>query len=170
MRLSSQPTLLPELPIPRDLLAKLGGGLRNAVRFAARAYSFFDGDVPEEIDFDDFAATVRYDLRGAGGRLADRRIRTALSTPRVFDTEDEKSIGILNETADRMSSTINGVPAVRPLIREAPSTGTDAIQAADIAAGVARESIDRNGVRALASKFRRVFVNGIDLHKLMRNS
>jgi hypothetical protein len=39
-----------DLPVPREVLTKLGGGLRNAIRFAARAQSLFDDemlDIPD---------------------------------------------------------------------------------------------------------------------------
>lgn len=156
----------PELPIPREILTKLGGRLRDAIRFAARAQALFDTDVP---DFDDLDTFPEY-ASGLRARVAELRVRKVLSTPRVFDTEDNHSVEVLNETAYRISGSIPGPPALRPLIREATSHGTDAIQAADIAAGIAREIIDRSGVRALAGKFRRIFVNGIDLHKLLRHS
>jgi len=156
----------PDLPVPREVLTKLGGGLRNATRFAARAQSFFDAEVPDIFDVDTFPA----DAPGLRSRLAEMRMRTALATPRIFDTEDKRSVAVLNETADWMSMTVSGPPAMNPLIREASSTGTDPIQAADIAAGTARDIIDKNGVRALAEQFRRIFVNGSDLHNLLRHS
>jgi len=156
-----------DLPIPREVLRKLGGGLRSAVRFEARAHSLFDDetlDIPDPDVFPSFYSP------GFRARLADLRMRTALSTPRVFDIEDNNSVEVLNETADWMSNAIAGPPTLRPLIRELDSASIDAIQAADVAAGIARDIIDRNGVRELAGKFRRVLVNGTDLHSLIRDS
>jgi hypothetical protein len=70
----------PDLPVPREVLTKLGGGLRNATRFAARAQSFFGAEVPDIFDVDTFPA----DAPGLRSRLAEMRMRTALATPRVF--------------------------------------------------------------------------------------
>jgi hypothetical protein len=155
----------PDLPIPREVLTKLGGGVRNAIRFAARAQSLFDAEMPDMLDLEAFPAFYAPGLRA---RLTEWRMRTAMSTPRIFDAEDSNSVEVLNETADWMSSAITGPSPLRPLVREADSARTDAIQAADIAAGAARDIIDRNGIRALAGKFRRIFVNGVDLHKVLR--
>ena len=135
--------------------------------FAARAHSLFDGESWGDIgpfDYDDFADYAP----GLRARVAEMRMRAALSTPRVFDTEDGASVEVLNQTVDTMRVNVTREPVFSPLLREEASTGTDAIQAADVAAGTARDIIDRNGVRALADRFRRVFVNGIDLQKLLR--
>ena len=142
----------PELPVPREVLTKLGGRLRDAIRFAARAHAFFDAEVPDFFDTDAFS----YEVPGLRARAAEFRMRRVLSTPRVFDREDNQCVEVLNETADRISVSIAGPPALRPLIREAPSSGADAIQAADIAAGTARDIIDKNGIRGLAGKFQRI--------------
>jgi len=165
---SLNPFLLqPDLPVPREVLSKLGGGLRNAIRFAARSHSLFDDEmfeVPDPEMYPSFYAP------GYRARLAELRMRTALSTRRVFDKEDSNSVELLNETADWMSTAIPGPPRLRPLISELDSAAIDAIQAADVAAGIAREIIDQSGVRGLADKFRRALVNGIDLDTLIRHS
>lgn len=156
-----------DLPVPREVLTKLGGGLRNAIRFAARAQSLFDDemlDIPDPDVFPSFYAP------GFRARLAELRMRAALSTPRVFDIEDSNSVEVLNETADWMSNAVAGLATLRPLIRELDSASIDAIQAADVAAGIARNIIDGSGVRELAGKFRRVLVNGTDLDRLIRHS
>ena len=165
---SLNPLLLqPDLPVPRKVLTKLGGGLRNALRFAARAQCLFDDEMFELPDPDVFPS---FYAPGFGARLAEMRMRTALATQRVFDKEDNNSVEVLNETADWMSNAIAGPPTLRPLIRELDSAVIDAIQAADVAAGMARDIIDRSGVRGLVDKFRRVLVNGIDLRTLIRQS
>ena len=53
-------------------------------------------------------------------------------------------------------------------IREEDSRKAAGLQAADIAAGIARTVIDTQGLRGLANKFPRVRVNGIDLEQVLR--
>ena len=91
-----------------------------------------------------------------------------LSTKRVFDIEDTRTLEALRETAEGVQISFTPLRFARTSFIEQDSRSADALQAADVAAGVARETIDREGLRALANKFRRVFINGINLHDALR--
>ena len=88
------------------------------------------------------------------------------STFRSFDSEHEKSIKVLNKAIEMISSKLELVhplwqrPEDVPLIREVDSRAIDEIQAADIAAGWAREIIDTASSKALGVRFERVWLNG----------
>ncbi len=90
-----------------------------------------------------------------------------LTTTRVFDIEDLPSVHFLNDAtrdiAKVTNAAIRGDPRLRsaPLIREEVSHLRDEIQAADVAAGWARDLIVRAGIDRLGSTFERVWVNGM---------
>ena len=154
------------LPLPADVLKKLGGKILNAVRFAARAYSIFDDT--DELNDDDFIS-LRY-FPSLRVRLRQRRISSSLMTPRIFDEgEDPVSLCVLADSAEQLvGSMSNGGSLGRVQLAEADSRQFDALQAADIAAGSARDIIDNHGIRALANRFRHVIVNGASLHSMLK--
>jgi hypothetical protein len=147
---------------PPRILQQIGGKLRDAEVFAARAYCLLDvGDrkthqsVPEERLYS------RLTLAGRGV------LESALAVPMVFDRDHAASIVVLNESIHALQRTdLPFETNFEQLIREEDSRAVDALQAADIAAGFARDLLDRKGLRALAAQFRRVLLNGVDLHRL----
>ncbi len=150
---------------PPNIREKLGGGLRAAIVFAARAHAMFDLQ-----KLDESVATTRDVLISPLRRVLMLEI---LSTSRVFDAEHPASIEVLNEAADAIASSMLDVLSVwpspdgMPLIREVDSHAIDELQAADIAAGWARELVELGDYRALARKFRRVYVNGKIVDRLI---
>ena len=142
---------------PLDLLEKVGG-LGGAKVLAARAHAMFDVEKKRSIEHGtrDFAVSP----------LRDLVFKEILSTERVFDNEHKKSVEVLNEAADAIASSMQESPwfknmrPLEPLVKEANSRDVDQIQAADMAAGWAGDILELQGVRALASTFRRVIVNG----------
>jgi hypothetical protein len=98
--------------------------------------------------------------------LRDLVFREILSTERTFDHEHQPSVDVLNEAADTIAKSMQNSPwfeNMRPsetLVKEAGSRDIDLIQAADMAAGWAGDILELQGVRSLASTFRRVIVNG----------
>jgi hypothetical protein len=144
---------------PLSILRDLGGGLREAKIFAARAHAMFDLH-----NLDSSAATTRDVFTSP---LAPVLLSEFLTTTRYFDKENENTVAILNAIAERVAEAIS--PRVetlnqkleRNLISEADSRTIDELQAADVAAGWARDIFDQTGdPTTLASRFERVWVNG----------
>ncbi len=143
---------------PLKIRSRIGGGLRSAQIFAARAHALFD-------------------LTGVGNNLAatDDVFRSPLArvmfaellaTSRSFDEESPATLPVLNEAANEIAIALQtdfpdwGEGRERPLIREVTSKAIDEIQAADIAAGWARDVLEVSDARSLGSVFERVWVNG----------
>ncbi len=149
----------PGFDAPR-VLSEIGGKLRDAEVFAARAYSLLDvdgqsdryGGIHEKPYFE--SLSLRRGL-----------LNRALAVPRIFDKDHAASVKVLNERVNLLQGfrlELNH----EQLVREEDSRAVDALQAADIAAGFAREILDRRGLRALGAQFRRVVLNGTDLARL----
>jgi len=91
-----------------------------------------------------------------------------LSTKRYFDNEHTKSTEFLNQATEAIADALENVlttpgTVVRePLVKEYDSTAIDHRQAADVAAGWARELLELADLRALARAFERVLMNGSD--------
>jgi len=144
--------------VPERILARIGGGLRDARVFAARAHAMFDSG----------------HLTHEGARTADaygyaRRtvvLRELLSTERGFDKEHPRSVAVLNEAADAIAEALEGALLLpggvsdRPLVREYSSRDVDQLQAADVGAGWAHELLALGDERALLAAFGRVLLNG----------
>jgi len=135
---------------PAELLQKVGG-LDGAKVLAARAHAMFDvkNRHPIESMTPDFFMSP----------LREVVFREILSTARVFDTENQTSVEVLNSAADVLASSMPAVEMVRniqcsePLVKEFSSRDIDLIQAADMAAGWAGIcwSIKRFGVLLVPS-------------------
>jgi|GEM_PF-2130544 len=143
---------------PERIRSRIGGGLRSAQIFAARAHALFDlpglGDHLEATD-DVFKSP-----------LAPVLFAELLATSRSFDEESPTTLPVLNEAANEIGIALqNDFPGWaegrdKPLIREVTSRAIDEIQAADIAAGWARDVLEVSDPRSLGSHFERVWVNG----------
>jgi hypothetical protein len=153
------------LPLPREVLQRIGGSLRHALRYAARANAVFDFrfDASDDTDGDYFWGD--HPLMTA--KKLEISVRTTLSTRRIFDVEDSRSVQVLTETVDALVQFSHSEQTILH-IGEQDSRTADALQAADIAAGVARTAIDSGGVRSLMGKFRKVKLNGVSLDRLLR--
>jgi hypothetical protein len=155
------------LPLPSDVLKRIGGRIRDALRFAARSYAVFEfAYVDEEFEAEDFSfvSTRRFDL----SNRIETVVRSTLSTRRIFDVEDSKSVQVIAETANTLAM-YSPQPSFQTLyIREEDSRKADGLQAADIAAGIARTVIDSQGLRGLVNRFPKVRVNGVDLQHILR--
>jgi hypothetical protein len=98
--------------------------------------------------------------------LAPVMLAELLATSRSFDEENPATLPVLNEAANEIGLALaSGFPdwvdpETKPMIREVSSRAIDEIQAADIAAGWARELLELSEVRSLGSQFERVWVNG----------
>lgn len=142
---------------PNDLLKKVGG-LGGAKVLAARAHAMFDVEKKHSVEH----ATADFIV----SPLRNLVFKEILSTVRVFDAEHNASVEVLNEAADVIASSMQQSPWFEnmrpsdPLVKEASSRDVDIIQAADMAAGWAGDILELQGVRSLASTFRRVIVNG----------
>lgn len=143
---------------PENILAKLGGSLSAASIFAARAHAVFDVESladTEESTRDAFRSPLSHII------LAE-----ILSTTRFFDKEDIKSVKVLNEITNVISNQMEmhfpsfSIAKKGQIIREVDSRSIDHIQAADIAAGWAREILELSNERALAHMFEKVWING----------
>jgi hypothetical protein len=140
---------------PESIQQAIGTGLRSALVFAARAHATFDVASMDE--------TARSTRDAFHSPLSCEMLREVLSTSRTFDQEDDRSAEVLNRASEAIAEHLRDeLPCVsdQPLVQEQDSRAIDHLQAADIAAGWAREIIDAGGVRALGAVFERVWVNG----------
>jgi hypothetical protein len=143
---------------PDQLAKALGGSLKHAVVFAARAHAVFD------VGLLDSARRTSDALKSP--RLARVILPELLSTARFFDTEHPVSVDMLNEAVNVISSAMEDVfpdfdrKSDKPLVIETDSHGYDELQASDVAAGWAREMLELTDARALGAQFERVLVNG----------
>jgi hypothetical protein len=114
---------------------------------AARAYAMFDVEKRYRIE----SATRDFIL----SPLRDVVLREILSTARVFDTENQTSVEVLNNAADVIASSMQqskwfeNIQSSEPLVREFDSRDVDFIQAADMAAGWAGDMLEYQEVRNL---------------------
>lgn len=144
---------------PQKIRSRIGGGLRQAQVFAARAHAVFDltksGEALASTD-DVFTSP-----------LAPVMFAELLATSRAFDEESPATLPVLNEAANEIGRALEagfpdwGEAGDEPLVREVISRAIDEIQAADIAAGWARDVLEVSDPRGLGSHFERVWVNGI---------
>ena len=143
---------------PENIRKKLGGGLKQTMIFAARAHAIFD--LPSL----DSSTTATWDLFRAP--LARVLLAELLATERNFDNEDPKTATLLNQAADEIANALGdqlpivGTISDKPLVREVDSRGIDEVQAADVAAGWAREVLETNDATTLGARFERVWING----------
>lgn len=154
------------LPLPSDVLKRIGGRVRDALRFAARSYAVFEFAYAEEFEAEEysFVSSSRFDLNSR----FDNVVRSTLSTRRIFDVEDSKSVQVIAETANTLAMYSPEQSFHTLYIREEDSRKADGLQAADIAAGIARTVIDTRGLRGLANRFPKVRVNGVELQQILR--
>lgn len=143
---------------PQNIREMIGGGLKQAMIFAARAHATFDLE-----NIDETAASTRDVLRSPLARVL---LAELLSTSRVFDTENPLTVQVLNNASDLIAKSVGeqlptiGSISSQPLVREINSRVIDEIQAADIAAGWARDLLEVAEPKALGSTFERVWLNG----------
>jgi hypothetical protein len=141
---------------PNAIRKKIGPGLRDAKVFAARAHATFD--LPAVRD-----GSTRDVFRSPAAPLV---VAELLSISRVFDEEHPKSASLLNEATAAIADCleqilpVSGTMTRGPLVTEYNSSSIDHIQAADVAAGWARELLELGDMRALARAFSRVLLNG----------
>jgi hypothetical protein len=142
---------------PEAIRRKIGSGLRDAKVFAARAHATFDAS----------SVTINSTADVFRSPATPLVVAELLSTSRGFDVEHAKSVDLLNEAADAIATSlehvlpVSGTISKQPLVKECDSLAIDQIQAADIAAGWARELFELGDMRALARAFDRVFLNGV---------
>lgn len=144
---------------PNQIKQRIGGGLKDAKVFAARAHATFD------------VVEVSESRRAVGGAFSNPAsslvLRELLSTQRGFDVEHPKSVAVLNEAAQTMAGALSdalllpGEVSPQPLVREFNSRDVDVLQAADIAAGWAHELVALGNENALGATFGKVLVNGL---------
>ncbi len=143
---------------PKEIADALGGGLKHAVIFAARAHAIFDVARLDE------SKSTTDALRSP--RLARVILPEILSTARYFDIENPATVKLLNKAVDIIASAITGAfpglgdIADQPLVIETDSKGYDELQASDVAAGWAREMLELSDAKNLGSQFERVWLNG----------
>lgn len=156
---------LQELPDfdPQAIRHRAGGKLRDVQVLAARAYSMLS---PSELQ--ELRLIINWPIyRGNFAQNLDRIKKLA----HVFDVEHAKSVPLLNELVGQIAE-VSGVPrqlathlASSKPIREASSTSSDHIQAADFAAGWAGDLLvaTNNDLRSLARQVRWVTFNGVSV-------
>jgi len=90
-----------------------------------------------------------------------------VSTVRTYDQENPTTVGVLNEAANEIGLAVQrrfpdwtGTGSM-PLVREVSSRALDELQAADIAAGWARDALEVGDIRSLGAQFERVWANGV---------
>ena len=150
-----------EAYLPEKIKEQLGGGLRDTKIFAARSYAVFDLKSLDALD-ERGPDEIRLSQEGI-------LIQELASTVRIFDEEHPKSAELLNKA---IKYIIKGIEENYPLwqtskpdtfVREYDSRAVSEIQAADIAAGWAREISDAANPDALCTMFERVWYNGLKI-------
>lgn len=142
---------------PETIRKAIGGGLREARIFAARAHAIFDLATDSD--------SVRTD-EVFKSPLARVMLAELIATSRAFDVEAPKTLGVLNEAAEQIAESMRSrlpgemIGLDGPLVREVDSRALDEIQAADIAAGWAREMLEVGDPTTLGARFERVWLNG----------
>jgi hypothetical protein len=156
---------LQELPDfdPQPIRHRAGGKLKDVQVLAARAHSMLSPSEFQELRF--IVGCPMYT-----GSLA-RNLERIKKLAHIFDVEHAKSVPLLNELVGQIAE-VSGIPrhlathlaSSRP-IREASSTLSDHIQAADFAAGWAGDLLvaTNNDLRALARQVRWVTLNGVSV-------
>ncbi len=143
---------------PDNIKQRIGGGLRDAKVFAARAHATFDVVASSDMH--------RGSVGAFSSPAASLVLRELLSTQRGFDEEHPKSVAVLNEAAETMATALSdalllpGEVSSQPLVREFNSRDIDVLQAADIAAGWAHELVALGNENALGGTFGKVLING----------
>ena len=146
---------------PAAIQARIGPGLRQAMVFAARAHAAFD---LREIQLT--SSTTRDLFRSP---LATVFLAELLATPRIFDVESPPTVQELNRAADLIALAVAdhvptlGAMSAEPLVREVDSRAIDELQAADIAAGWARDILEVGSATSLLGVFERIWLNGARL-------
>jgi hypothetical protein len=143
---------------PEEILKQLGGKLQHAMIFAARAHAVFD------------VAAMDSQSRTTDAFRSQRAARLilpeVLATARHFDIENKKTAELLNSAvnaiAESLTDALDGLESIsdKPLVIETDSRGYDELQAADIAAGWAREMLEVGDASNLGTRFERVWLNG----------
>ena len=143
---------------PEGLLDELGGELQHAMVFAARAHAIFD--VPS------LESRTRTADAFHSPRAARLILPEVLATARHFDVENQKAVGLLNSAVDTIATSVETLfeqgesISDEPLVMETDSRGYDELQAADVAAGWAREMLEVGESKHLGDRFERVWING----------
>lgn len=143
---------------PESIKNRIGGNLKDAKVFAARAHATFDLSSQSTSKG---RMTERF--RKPGSLLVFLEL---LATQRGFDEEHPKSAQVLNEASETIASALEealmlpGGITNEPLVREFNSRDIDVLQAADIASGWAHELVALGNENALGQTFWRVILNG----------
>jgi hypothetical protein len=142
---------------PQQIRSRIGGSLRQAQVFAARAHAVFDLATTGTVATTDGGISV-------GARSCDVG-RAGFNGPNIRPGEPT-TVGVLNEAANEIALAVqrrfpewSGAGPL-PLVREISSGALDELQAADIAAGWARDALELGDVRSLGAQFERVWANG----------
>ncbi len=156
---------LPDAPIrigsldeftPETIRQKIGPGIRQAAVFAARAHAVFD------VDGLRLDRTTRTTQDAFTSPYAPLVLTEVLASRRTFDTEDPKTIEVLNSASEAIAEALGPTiqASAERLVQEWSSRELDQLQAADVAPGWARELIDLGVRGGMASRFECVWVNG----------
>jgi hypothetical protein len=143
---------------PDNIRARIGGGLREARIFAARAHAMFDLKVSSD--------SISHTEDIFRSPLARVMLAELVATTRSYDEEHPTTLPVLNDAAQQIAIALEqsypglAKAAESPLIREVSSKAIDEIQAADIAAGWARDIMEVANSRSLGAQFERVWING----------
>ena len=141
---------------PDGIRRRIGTGMRQAAILAARAHAVFDVD---GLRLDPGARTTQDAFNSPYAPLV---LTEVLASQRTFDVESPKTLEVLNEASDAIAAALG--PTIETsagnLVLESSSAELDQLQAADIAAGWARELIDLGEQRTLPSRFEYVWLNG----------
>jgi hypothetical protein len=141
---------------PEKIRERIGPNLRQAAILAARAHAVFDVDGLRR------DRTTRTTQDAFTSPFAPVVLTQVLASQRTFDIEAPKTLDVLNHASEAIAAALG--PTIKTsseqLVRECSSAELDQLQAADIAAGWARELIDLGEQRTIASRFEFVWVNG----------
>jgi len=144
---------------PAAIKSRVGGKLKHAVLTAARAHAMVSPSEHQELI-----------LMCSGVEMPSpmRQLELIKRMARVFDIENAKSVGVLNEFVTRMAHASQFRHTLRlngdaPMVTEANSQSIAHLQGADMAAGWAVDilALNNGDLRTLAKNFAWVSSNGV---------
>lgn len=142
---------------PSQIRDAVGPNLQHARVFAARAHAMFD---VKETDNGELGTCDVFRSPSPSPIFTE-----IVHTRRSFDVEAPRTLPVLNDAAATIASCVSlGGPVYprsdQPFVYETDSVESDGLQAADIAAGYAREALTFSSDDSGVMNFRRIWING----------
>ena len=167
--LPDQDKALPEWASPREWAARLGNNYKKARSFAARlSASYFEACDDDHVD--ERIRRARTDCGIFGCSIDFGKVLLELSaTRRVFDEGQDSALEDVKLVRRQSMEPLLlhrgiGPPSEFGSIEPGKSALSDELQAADLAAGLAKCDYEASGIAGVLERFRAVLYNGKVIH------